>query len=74
MAVNDYYWIGARDAGNNDTFVWVGTGEVLPGNSPLWGPREPAHGSVDCAFLYKLDGKLYNNLFAITHHFVCESV
>ena len=27
---NEAYWTGAGDVGNNDTFVWVGTGEVFP--------------------------------------------
>ena len=30
------YWTGARDIGNNDTYIWVQTDKVLPVNSNLW--------------------------------------
>ena len=72
MTQSAFYWIGARDVGNNDTFVWVGKSQVLQNNSALWGPGEPNHGSGDCVALSKSDGKLYDYACTSTWHFICE--
>ena len=75
MTVNDAYWVGAHDAGNNNTFVWLAGGDVLPDDSPLWEPGEPDHGSHDdCVVMNKSNGKLYDTSCTIFVHFVCESV
>ena len=68
------YWTGARDVGNNDTFVWVVTGEVLPDDSPLWKTGRPGQGSRNCVYIHKGDGKLYDSLCTWACGFVCQSV
>ena len=70
------FWIGAHDAGRNNTYVWVGTGEVLPNNSPLWRPTNPCHGSGpnahNCVTLYNPDVDLYDAWCPAQIHYVCE--
>ena len=72
MTVNTAYWVGARDVWN--TFVWVGTSEVLQDNSTVWNPGQPDHGLEDCVYLHKADGKLFDSLCTPSTYYVCESV
>ena len=49
-----FYWTGAHDAGYNDTYVWVGTGNILPDNSTSWQSGQPSHGANDCVSIDKV--------------------
>ena len=56
MTHGSTYWTGGHDVGNNDTFVWAGTGEVLPDNVSLQ-RYQPEGCTHDCFMLLK-DGFL----------------
>ena len=64
------YWTGGHNVGNNDTFVWAGTGNVLPDNASLWRyqPEGCTHG---CVMLLK-DRFLADASCWYPFHFICE--
>ena len=53
-------WTGDHDAGNNDVYKYVETGEVLPDNSALWHPRHPIYRNCICVVMSRTSGKLYD--------------
>ena len=47
--VMTYGWTGARDLNQDNTFVFIGSGTVLPDSSGYWHtPGWPSHGNGDC--------------------------
>ena len=78
MMLHSVYWIGICDIRNNNTFVWVQTGEVIPDTSGLWGSWEgvPLHGSdgtYDCVGLLS-NLKLYDGKCTNYWSFICEAI
>ena len=69
-------WVGGNGAGN-DTFVWIGTGDILPDDSDLWETNQPNHGSdsypKDCLMIYIDDDALYTSMCSAQLLIVCEA-
>ena len=68
----DFYWIGAHDVGNNDIFVWVETGEVLPDDSEVWATVH--HGNHDCVGVERIEEKLHDILCHQEDPYICQAV
>ena len=66
-----YLWIGGRDVGDNDQFVWVSS-ESVTYMSDLYLPGEPRHDFGDCLLL--LNGGTWVENCALNMHFICEVV
>ena len=66
-----YLWIGGRDIGENDQFVWVSS-ETATYISDLYLPGEPRHVFGDCLML--LNGGTWVENCALNRHFICEVV
>ena len=64
-----YLWIGGRDVGNNDQFVWVSS-ETVTYMSDLYLPGEPRYVFGDCLML--LNGGTWVENCALNRHFICE--
>ena len=54
--------------------MWIGTGEVLPENSPIWSPGSPAHGYQDCVGLVTASAVLFSSPCDPQLNFVCEAL
>ena len=79
MTLEEEYWVGALDAENNDTYVWVPTGDILPESSPVWGTYNstgnhfPVNRTQGCVALWKAKKYLYDTVCQFSTYYLCEA-